>query len=110
MGILEQVTFGVGGTHRDKEQVDSYNDWTNGSGQYVTLYHTYGCTVQCSPYSVVSQGFNVVSLMSLPNFMEGAGGSYPMVLPQLNVGQLLAFLKSLDGKPFFFQAEDGIRD
>ena len=37
--------------------------------------------------------------MSLPNFMEGAGGSYPMVLPELNVGQLLAFLKSLNGKP-----------
>jgi iron complex outermembrane receptor protein len=99
MGILEQVTFGVGGTHRDKEQVDSDNDWTNGSGQYGTLYQTYGCPVQCSPYSFGSQGFNVVSLMSLPNFMEGAGGSYPMVLPQLNAGQLLAFLKSLDGKP-----------
>jgi TonB-dependent receptor len=98
-GIFEQLLFGVGGTYRDKEQVDSDNDWTNGSGQYGTLYQTYGCPVQCSPYSFGSQGFNVVSLMSLPNFMEGAGGSYPMVLPALNVGQLLAFLKSLDGKP-----------
>ena len=99
MGILEQVMFGVGGSKRDKQQVDSDNDWTNGSGQYGTLYQTYGCPVQCSPYSFGSQGFNVVSLISLPNFMEGAGGSYPVVLPQLNAGQLLAFLKSLNGKP-----------
>ncbi|HEX8756728.1 MAG TPA: TonB-dependent receptor [Steroidobacteraceae bacterium] len=99
MGPFEQLLFGVSGSNRDKEQVDSDNDWTNGSGQYGTLYQTYGCPVQCSPYSFGSQGFNVVSLMRLPNFMEGAGGSYPMVLPELNVGQLLGFLKSLDGKP-----------
>jgi iron complex outermembrane recepter protein len=99
MGPFEQLLFGVQGTDRDKEQVDSDNDWTNGSGQYGTLYQTAGCPVQCSPYSFGSQGFNVVSLMSLPNFMEGAGGSYPTVLPALNVGQLLAFLKSLNGKP-----------
>jgi TonB-dependent receptor len=99
MGPFEQLLFGLSGTNRDKEQVDSDNDWTNGSGQYGTLYQTYGCPVQCSPYSFGSQGFNVVSLMRLPNFMEGAGGSYPMVLPALNVGQLLGFLKSLDGKP-----------
>jgi iron complex outermembrane recepter protein len=99
MGPLEQVLFGLAGTNRDKERVDSSNDWTNGSGQYGTLYQTYGCPVQCSPYSFGSQGYNVVSLMSLPNFMQGAGGSYPMVLPQLNAGQLIGFLKSLDGKP-----------
>ena len=89
----------MGGTNRDKERVDSSNDWTNGSGQYGTLYQTNGCPVQCSPYSFGSQGFNVVSLISLPNFMQGAGGSYPMVLPALNAGQLIGFLKSLDGKP-----------
>jgi iron complex outermembrane receptor protein len=31
--------------------------------------------------------------------MQGAGGSYPMVLPKLNTAQLLAFLASLNGKP-----------
>jgi|GEM_PF-1761109 len=31
--------------------------------------------------------------------MQGAGGPYPTAPPQLNVSQLLAFLKSLDGKP-----------
>ncbi|HVS78125.1 MAG TPA: TonB-dependent receptor [Steroidobacteraceae bacterium] len=99
LGPFEQLLFGVGGTDRAKERVDSSNDWTNGSGQYGTLYQTAGCPVQCSPYSFGSQGFNVVSLMSLPNFMQGAGGSYPMVLPALNAGQLIGFLKSLDGKP-----------
>jgi iron complex outermembrane recepter protein len=99
LGVFDQLLFGLGGTDRDKERVDSSNDWTNGSGQYGTLYQTAGCPVQCNPYSFGSQGFNVVSLMSIPNFMQGAGGSYPMVLPELNVGQLLAFLKSLNGKP-----------
>ncbi len=38
--------------------------------------------------------------------MQGAGGSYPMVLPKLNAAQLLAFLKSLNGlpNPFFCSA------
>jgi iron complex outermembrane recepter protein len=99
MGVFEQLLFGVQGTNRDKEQIDSSNDWTNGSGQYGTLYQTAGCPVQCNPYSFASQGYNVVSMMSIPNFMEGAGGSYPMVLPELNVGQLLGFLQSLNGKP-----------
>jgi TonB-dependent receptor len=42
-------------------------------------------------------------MVNIPNFMQGAGGSYPVVLPQLNAAQLLGFLKSLDGKqnPFY---------
>ena len=46
--------------------------------------------MQCTPYSFGSQGFNVISMVNLPNFMHGAGGSYPTILPQLNVAQLLA--------------------
>jgi iron complex outermembrane recepter protein len=38
-------------------------------------------------------------MVSPPNFMKGAGGSYPTTLPKLNASQLLAFLKSLNGKP-----------
>jgi TonB-dependent receptor len=103
LGAFDQLLFGVGGTDRDKERVDYSNDWTNGSGQYGTLYQTAGCPVQCSPYSFGSQGFNVVSMLTLPNFMQGAGGSYPTTLPALNVPQLINFLKSLNGKanPFF---------
>jgi TonB-dependent receptor len=98
-GVFNKVLFGAGWTQRDKSREDISNDWTNGSGQYGTLYQTEGCPIQCNPYSFGSQGFNVISMVNLPNFMQGAGGSYPVVLPQLNVGQLLAFLKSLNGKP-----------
>jgi iron complex outermembrane receptor protein len=98
-GYFDRLLFGAGYTGRDKSRDDSSNDWTNGSGQYGTLYQTAGCPVQCNPYSFGSQGFNVISMVHIPNFMQGAGGSYPMILPQLNVPQLLAFLQSLNGKP-----------
>ncbi|MBV8308519.1 MAG: TonB-dependent receptor, partial [Gammaproteobacteria bacterium] len=98
-GVFDRLLFGVGHTDRKKERQDYSNDWTNGSNQYGTLYQTAGCPVQCSPYSFGSQGFDVVSMVNLPNFMQGAGGSYPSILPQLNASQLAAFLKSLDGKP-----------
>jgi len=99
LSFFDKLLFGAGYTHRDKSRDDISNDWTNGSGQYGTLYQTAGCPVQCNPYSFGSQGFNVISMVDLPNFMQGAGGSYPVVLPQINVAQLLAFLKSLNGKP-----------
>jgi TonB-dependent receptor len=99
LGFFDKLLFGLGYNHREKTRVDSSNDWTNGSAQYGTLYQTAGCPLQCSPYSFASQGFNVISFTSPPNFLRGAGGSYPMVLPQLNANQLLAFLASLNGKP-----------
>jgi iron complex outermembrane recepter protein len=100
LGVWDKLLFGAGYNHREKTRVDSSNDWTNGSGQYGTLYvNPTGCPIQCAPYSFASQGFNVISFTSPPNFLKGAGGSYPAVLPKLNVAQLLAFLRSLDGKP-----------
>ena len=98
-GFFEKLLFGLGYTDHKKDREDVSNDWTNGSGQYGTLYQTAGCPVQCTPYSFGSQGFNVISMTNLPHFMQGAGGSYPTTLPVLNVAQLLQFLKSLDGKP-----------
>jgi iron complex outermembrane receptor protein len=98
-GWFDKLLFGAGYSNRDKDRTDISNDWTNGSGQYGSLYQTAGCPVQCSPYSFGSQGFNVISMVNLSNFMQGAGGSYPTTLPQLNLGQLLAFMKSLNGKP-----------
>jgi iron complex outermembrane recepter protein len=97
-GIFDRLLFGVGETDRDKSRTDSSNDWTNGSGQYGTLYQTAGCPIQCNPYSFGSQGFNVISMVSPPHFMQGAGGSFPTTLPQLNSAALFAFLQSLDGK------------
>jgi iron complex outermembrane recepter protein len=99
VGYFDRLLFGLADTDRKKTREDSSNDWTNGSGQYGTLYQTAGCPVQCFPYSFASQGFNVVSMINLPHFMQGAGGSYPTTLPQLNVNQLFGFLKSLNGKP-----------
>jgi iron complex outermembrane recepter protein len=96
---FDKILFGAGYSDRDKNRTDISNDWTNGSGQYGTLYQTAGCPVQCTPYSFGAQGFDVISMVNLPNFMQGAGGSYPTTLPQLNVGQLIAFMKSLNGKP-----------
>jgi iron complex outermembrane receptor protein len=98
-GFFDRLQFGAGYTSRDKSRDDESNDWTNGSGQYGTLYQTAGCPIQCNPYSFGSQGFNVISMVHIPNFMQGAGGSYPLILPQLNAAQLLAFLQSLNGKP-----------
>jgi iron complex outermembrane recepter protein len=99
LGWFDKILFGAGYSDRNKNRTDISNDWTNGSGQYGTLYQTAGCPIQCEPYSFGALGFPVISMVSVPNFMQGAGGSYPTTLPQLNVGQLLAFLKSLNGKP-----------
>ena len=67
-GAFDKVLFGSGWTQRDKSRDDISNDWTNGSGQYGTLYNTAGCPVQCSPYSFGSQGFNVISMVESAQF------------------------------------------
>ena len=98
LGFFSKLLFGLGENHREKVRTDSSNDWTNGSSQYGTLYNTAGDPVQPSPYTF-GPGYNVISFASPPNFLQGAGGSYPNVLPKLNANALLAFLKSLNGKP-----------
>ena len=98
-GSLRQIQFGLVESHRSKSRTDINNNWTNGASEYGSLYTTAGAPVQPNPYSFGSQGFNVLSFQTLPNFMQGAGGSYPGVLPVLDLGTLLSFLKSLDGKP-----------
>lgn len=94
-GALSQLRFGFTQTNRDKTRVDIDNDWTNGSLQYLSLYQT--LSPQTSAYTFGSQGFNVLSLTQPPHFMQGSGGSFPGVLPLINVQQLTGFLKSLDG-------------
>ena len=98
-GVLTRIKFGFGDTEREKSKIDISNDWTNGSGQYGSLYLTAGGAIQPNPYSFGSQGFNVISMLRPPNFMQGAGGLFASTLPVLDVQQLLAFMKSLDGKP-----------
>ncbi|HME37539.1 MAG TPA: TonB-dependent receptor [Steroidobacteraceae bacterium] len=99
LGFFDKLLFGAGYNHREKSRADVSNDWNNGSAQYGTLYTTAGCPLQCNPYTFASQGFNVISFTSPPNFLKGAGGSYPSILPKLNSAQLLAFLASLNGQP-----------
>ena len=98
-GPFTRLLFGLGESRREKQRTDSSNDWTNGSGQYGTLYQTAGGAIQPFPYSFGSQGFNVISMTNPPNFMKGAGGSFPSTLPKLNSQALIAFLQSLNGKP-----------
>ena len=100
LGCFDKLLFGVGYSHREKNR-DGHQQRLDQRLRPVRhlVSRRRAVPVQCSPYSFGSQGFNVISMVSLPNFMQGAGGSYPTTLPQLNVGQLLAFLKSLNGKP-----------
>ncbi|MEC4591927.1 TonB-dependent receptor [Nitrospirillum amazonense] len=104
--FIDRLTFGGGETRREKSRLDISNDWDNGSGQYGTLYNTAGCPIQCNPYSFASQGYDVVTMVSPPNFMQGAGGSFPTTLPRLNSAALLNFLRSLNGKPNPFYCQN----
>ncbi|MET3107796.1 iron complex outermembrane receptor protein [Oxalobacteraceae bacterium GrIS 1.18] len=92
-GFVDHLKFGVAYTDRSKSRDDISNDWDNGSNQYANLY---GNT---SNINFGQLGNNVVSITSLPNFMHGAGGSYPTALPQFSVPAYLNALKKLDGTP-----------
>jgi len=50
-GWFKKIQFGVGESRREKSRQDVSNDWTNGSGQYGSLYNTVGSPVQSDPYS-----------------------------------------------------------
>lgn len=92
-GFVDHIKFGVAYTDRSKSRDDISNDWDNGSNQYANLY---GNT---SNINFGQLGNNVVSITSLPNFMHGAGGSFPTSLPQFSVPAYLNALKKLDGTP-----------
>jgi TonB-dependent receptor len=103
-GALDHFDFGVAETLRDKSRWDVSNDWTNGSSQY-NFYTTPYCQpatgpqVPCGPVLTFgSMGANVISTAHLPNFMQGAGGSFPTTIAVFNVPTLLAALQSLNGK------------
>jgi TonB-dependent receptor len=87
--------FGIAETQRQKSRADISNDWTNGSSQY-NLYNTVNGG---PPISFGSLGANVISLVKLPNFMPGAGGSFPTTMAAFNVQALLSALQKLNGQP-----------
>ncbi len=89
LGVLESLDFGVGRTQRQKVRDYIDNDWTGGSCQYCDMYST----------TFASLGQHVVSPLTVPNFMKGAGGKFPHSLVQFNANAYLNALKALDGQP-----------
>jgi len=94
-GLLSQLRFGVAQTWRQKSRADFDNDWTDGSSQY----DFYTTPVGANPITYGSLGANVISFMSFPNYMQGAGGSFPTTIAVFNVQNLLNALKTLNGQP-----------
>ena len=87
--FVDALNFGVANTSREKTRNFIGNDQTGGSCMY------------CGKYSTTfdSFGAKVVSTMSVPNYMNGSGGSFPMSFVRFDVPAYFAGLKSLDGKP-----------
>jgi iron complex outermembrane receptor protein len=95
-GPLEHVSFGVAQTRRVKSRADISNTWNAGDGQYSNLYVT---PPGMTPITFGSLGADVISTTRLPNFMHGAGGSFPQIIPVFNTAAYLAALRKLDGTP-----------
>jgi iron complex outermembrane recepter protein len=94
-GPLNALKFGVAQTWRKKTRDDISNDWTGGSSQYDFYTTPDGAT----PVTFGSLGANVISTMTFPHYMQGAGGSFPKTVAVFNIPSLLNALKTLDGQP-----------
>jgi iron complex outermembrane receptor protein len=94
-GALTALRFGLAQTWRDKQRDDYDNDWTGGSSQY----DWYTTPEGANPITFGSLGANVVNFRNFPNYMQGAGGSFPTTVGYFNIQTLLAALQSLNGKP-----------
>ena len=94
-GPLQQLRFGVAETLRHKSRDDFDNDWTGGSSQYDFYTTPAGAT----PITYGSLGANVISITNFPNYMQGAGGSFPTSVAVFNIPNLLNALKKLNGQP-----------
>src|SRR5882672_10746385 len=94
-GTLQNLQFGLAYTLRDKTRDDFNNDWTGGSSQY----NFYTTPVGANPITFGSLGANVVTIARLPNYMQGAGGSFPTTVAVFDIAAQLNALKALDGQP-----------
>jgi iron complex outermembrane receptor protein len=92
---LRQLKVGVAETLRDKTRDDISNDWTGGSSQYDFYTTPPGAT----PITFGSLGGNVISITNFPNYMQGAGGSFPHTIAVFNIPAMLSALRSLNGQP-----------
>jgi iron complex outermembrane recepter protein len=100
LGPWQELRFGLAQTWRKKSRDDIDNDWTGGSSQY----DFYTTPVGANPITYGSLGANVISTRTFPNYMQGAGGSFPMTTAVFNIQTLLNALKSLNGKPNLYVA------
>jgi iron complex outermembrane receptor protein len=87
--FADALNFGLANTSRSKTRNFIGNDQTGGSCQYCGMYST----------TFASLGAKVVNTVTVPNYMNGAGGSFPMSFIAFDVPAYFAGLKSLDGKP-----------
>ena len=94
-GALQALRFGLAQTWREKTREDYNNDWTGGSSQY----DFYTTPMGAPPITYGLLGYNVISTMTFPNYMQGAGGKFPTTIAVFNIPSLLAALQSLNGKP-----------
>jgi len=92
---LQELQFGLAYTLRDKTRDDFNNDWTGGSSQY----NFYTTPVGANPITFGSLGANVVTIARLPNYMQGAGGSFPTTVAVFDIAAQLNALRALDGQP-----------
>ena len=79
--------------HRPRRRAATTSATTGPTARASTARFTRPPAARCSATHTRSARRDSTSSsdVSLPNFMQGAGGSYPMVLPQLNVGAAARF-------------------
>jgi TonB-dependent receptor len=87
--FVDSLDFGVSRTNRTKVRESVGNDQTGGSCQYCDMYGT----------TFASLGQHVVSPLTVPHFMQGAGGRYPTTFMRFDVPAYFAALRTLDGTP-----------
>jgi TonB-dependent receptor len=87
--FVDALEFGVSGTSRSKVRNAIGNEKSGGACQYCGMYST----------TFASLGASVVRPMTLPNYMRGAGGNFPMSFVAFDVPAYFAALRSLDGQP-----------
>lgn len=86
---VDAFEFGLSGTSRTKIRNAIGNEKSGGACQYCGMYST----------TFTNLGADVVRPMTLPNYMRGAGGSFPGSFVAFDVAAYFDAVKSLDGKP-----------
>jgi TonB-dependent receptor len=85
---IDGLQFGASATSRTKDRNAIGNEKSGGACQYCDMYST----------TFTSLGANVITPMTLPNYMRNAGGNFPGSFVKFDVPAYLAALKSLDGQ------------